>query len=118
MANLLVVAAALPGQLVVMGGDFPHITREWVDATGGFRVTAKLVSATATSVELQKNDSDKTIQVPVGKLDERSREIVKLAAPIFLVESKMREILQGGEGMDKAPIAKACCARAFPHVMI
>ncbi len=93
MAILLVVAAALPGQLVVQaqpdptptlarrevkfsvvkGGDFPHITREWVDATGQFRVTAELVSATATSVELQKKDSDKTIQVPVDRLDERSR---------------------------------------------
>ncbi|MCH7725409.1 MAG: hypothetical protein IH991_02845 [Planctomycetes bacterium] len=48
---------------------------------------------TATSVVLEK-ENKKTVTVPLTRLDATSQEIAKDAYPFFLVETKMREIIQ------------------------
>jgi hypothetical protein len=95
MNLLLVIAAGTLGQVddSVLQSEFPRITREWVDATGKFRVEAKLISVTATEAVLQKVDTQ-TVTVPLARLDNTSRAIAQEAYPHFLVEKKIRDIIE------------------------
>jgi len=76
----------------VLDPQFPRITREWVDSTGEFRVTAKLVGVTKTGVLLEK-ENEKTITVPLTRLDKTSREIASEAYPHFVVQQKIHDII-------------------------
>ena len=50
--------------------------REWTDATGKYRVVARLVSVTETSVTLEKKNA-KTVSVPLAKLSQKDRTYVQ-----------------------------------------
>lgn len=73
--------------------EFPRITREWVDATGQFKVEGKLVGMTKTSVQLDTG-GDEPITVPVVKLNADSQTAAKRAFNHFQVESMIRGIIQ------------------------
>ena len=103
------VCALSAGQVdpSVLDPQFPRVTREWVDSTGEFRVTAKLVGVTKTGVLLEK-ENEKTITVPLTRLDKTSREVAGQAYPHFLVEQKIHDFLRGQveaiEGQQKIPM--------------
>lgn len=73
---------------------FPRITREWVDATGQFKVEGKLIGVTKTSIQLDTGGDD-PITVPVVKLNADSQTAAKQAFSHFQVESMIRKIIQG-----------------------
>lgn len=72
---------------------FPRITREWTDSTGQFKVTARLVGMTKTTVNLETESGDVVI-VTATKLDQASQAIATEAYSHFLVETVMRDIIQ------------------------
>lgn len=96
MNTLLVFAcAAVLGQTEseVLTEQFPRVSRQWVDSSGEFRLRATLVSATASEVVLEKEDKT-TITVPLKRLDAESQTLAKATLPSFLVEGKIRGIIE------------------------
>lgn len=76
---LALVLCAVP---CVAWGDEPAPRRRvWVDSTGGFRIEAELVTATATSVKLKRIDSGVVIQVPFARLSPADQDVVRQLAP-------------------------------------
>lgn len=95
MANILLMTSLLlaaPAEGVYTDG-YPKVTREWVDASGQFKITAKLISMTPTEVVLEKDDKD-TVTVPLNRLGPDSRTFANEAFPHFLVEKSIHDIIE------------------------
>ncbi len=91
--SLLVVTSNLHAGDEVYQNGYPRITREWTDTTGQFKVMAKLLAMTKQSVDLE-TDAGEVVTVPLAQLDQESKAIANTAYPHFLIEQRMREIIE------------------------